>query len=133
MSTEIELLEQLKTTLVNFIDELIETFPREPDFVIFRIFIKDQIPILSIMNYIVDELCPLYDMVKSKNEDFFLKHNIQFAKLDDSKLEKVNRFKKIWTSDSLDKEDKDVLWNWFNTILYLGIKFSDLKKRTNSK
>jgi hypothetical protein len=129
MSSELELLIQLKTQLVNFLDELIETFPSEPDFVIFRIFINDQIPILDIMLYIIGELCPLYDMVKTKNESFFLDHNILFAKFDEKKSEKVNRFKRIWKSGNLDQEDKDVIWSWFNSILYLGNKFAELKRK----
>ena len=129
MSTEIELLTQLKTQLVNFMDELIETFPKEPDFVIYRIFINDQIPILDIMKYITAELCPLYEMVKNKDENFFLGRNVLFAKFNDSSTNKVNRFKKLWTSGTLDAEDKEVLWSWFNSIIYLGNKFIELKRK----
>jgi hypothetical protein len=129
MSTEIELLIQLKTQLVNFFDELIETFPDESDFVIFRILIKDKVPILDIMNYIVKDLCPLYDMVKNKNEAFFLDNNILFSKFDEKKTEKINRLKKLWLSGTLDKENKQVMWSWFNSIIYLGTKFQELKLR----
>jgi hypothetical protein len=129
MSTEIELLIQLKTQLVNFFDELIETFPDESDFVIFRILIKDKVPILDIMNYIVKDLCPLYDMVKNKNESFFLDNNILFSKFDEKKTEKINRLKKLWLSGTLDKENKEVMWSWFNSIIYLGTKFHELKLR----
>jgi hypothetical protein len=133
MSTEIELLTQLKTQLVNFMDELIETFPKESDFIIYRIFINDQIPILDIMNYIVTELCPLYEMVKNKNESFFLDHNILFSKFNGKKADKVNRFKKLWTSGDLDNEDKEVLWSWFDSIIYLGNKFCELKRKEQPK
>ena len=129
MSTEIELLTQLKTQLVNFMDELIETFPKEPDFIIYRIFINDQIPITDIMNYIINELCPLYDMVKNKDENFFLGRNVLFSKFNDKSSNKVNRFKKLWTSGTLDSEDKEVLWSWFNSIIYLGNKYIELKRK----
>lgn len=129
MSTEIELLTQLKTQLVNFMDELIETFPKEADFVIYRIFINDQIPILDIMNYIISELCPLHEMVKNKDENFFLGRNVLFSKFNDKSTNKVNRFKKLWTSGTLDSEDKEVLWSWFNSIIYLGNKFIELKRK----
>lgn len=129
MSTEIELLTQLKTQLVNFMDELIETFPKEADFVIYRIFINDQIPIIDIMNYIIAELCPLYEMVKNKDENFFLERNVLFAKFNEKSSNKVNRFKKLWTSGTLDAEDKEVLWSWFNSIIYLGNKYIELKRK----
>lgn len=130
MSSELEILIQLKTQLVSFIDELIETFPSEPDFVIFRIFINDQIPIVDIMEYIVTRLCPLQDMVKNKDESFFLNYNILFDKFDNKKNnEKVNHFKRLWLSKNIDKEDKDVLWQWFASFIMLGNKYKEVKSK----
>ena len=125
--SEIELLTQLKKNLVNFLDELIESFPSEPDFVIFRIFVNDKIPTESIMNYITKNLCPLSEMVKNRNEDFFLNHNILFEKFNENESNKVNYFKKLWISGTLDKEDKEVIWKWFQTFLFLGNKYLELK------
>lgn len=132
MSSEIQILIQLKTQLVTFLDELIEQFPSEPDFVIFRIFVKDRLPIEDIMNYIINSLCPLQEMVKNQNEDFFLKNNILFEKFDESQSKKVNHFKKLWTSPLLGKEDRDMIWKWFQTFIFLGNKYVETKK-TQSK
>ena len=85
MSSEIECLTLLKTQMVDFLDELIESFPTEPDFVIFRIFVKDRLPIQDIMEYIVKNLCPLQDMVKNRDEKFFINNNLLFEKFDDKK------------------------------------------------
>lgn len=130
MTSEIELLTQLRTQLVNFLDELIETFPNEPDFVIFRIFVKDQIPVIEIMNYITLKLCPLNDMVKARNEDFFLKQNILFEKFDEKKTSTVNHFKNLWQSNMLDKENKEIIWKWFESFIYLGNKYTAIKKKS---
>jgi hypothetical protein len=70
--SKLDLLKQLNNHLVSFLDELIETFPQEPDFIIFRILVKDKLDTEDIMNYIVNRLCPLQDMVKNKNESFSL-------------------------------------------------------------
>lgn len=129
MSSEIELLTQLKKQLVDFLDELIESFPSEPDFVIFRIFVNDRIPITEIMSYITTNLCPLKDMVKARNEQFFLSHNILFEKFSESEATKINHFKKMWMSPSLDKEDKEVIWKWFESFIYVGNKYLDCKKK----
>ena len=67
---ELELLILLKNQLVSFMDDLIESFPLEPDFVIFRIFIKDRLPIAEIMKYIVKNILPLANMIHDKNADF---------------------------------------------------------------
>lgn len=128
MSSELEILIQLKTQMVSFLDELIETFPNEPDFVIFRIFLKDRIPIEDIMKYIVNNLCPMGDMVKSRNEDFFLKNNILFDQLDEGSSTTVNHFKNLWTSKKVDKEDREVIWRWFQSFIFLGNKYAEIKK-----
>jgi len=126
MSSEIELLVQLKTQLVNFFDELIESFPAETDFVIFRIFVNDRIPIADIMEYIVTKLCPLQEMVKQRNEAFFLENNFLFEKFDNKKANKVNYFRNLWVSGNLDKQDKDTIWKWFASFIYLGNKYKDV-------
>jgi hypothetical protein len=127
--SEIEILSQLKTQLVNFLDELIESFPNEPDFVIFRIFVSDRLPILDIMNYITINLCPLQEMVKSRNENFFLNHNILFEKFDETQSSKINRFKSIWISGNLDKDEKETIWQWFQTFIHIGNKYLEYKKK----
>ena len=128
MSSEIELLTQLKTQLVSFLDELIESFPNEPDFVIFRIFVNDRIPILDIMKYITIKLCPLQNMVETKNEDFFLNYNVLFDKFENDSQSKVNHIKKLWLSGVLDMEDKKTMWKWFASFIHLGNKYLELKK-----
>jgi hypothetical protein len=128
MSSETDILLQLKGQLVAFLDELIESFPAEPDFVIFRIFINDQVPIIDIMEYIVTELCPHQEMVKNRNDAFFLNNNLFFEKLDEKKTSKVNHFKKLWQSSSLDKEDRETIWRWFASFIYLGNKYKEIHK-----
>ena len=125
---EIQLLTQLKKQLVTFLDELIESFPDEPDFVIFRIFVNDRLPIVDIMNYIVTELCPLKDMIKNRDEKFFLNYNVLFEKFDENDSTKVNHFKNLWLSKSLDTEDRETMWRWFSSFVSLGLKYKELKQ-----
>ena len=127
--SDIEILIQLKNQLVNFLDELAETYPDEPDFVIFRHFVSDKIPIVDIMEYIVTHLCPLQDMVKNRNEEFFLNRNILFENLHQDSTNKINYFKRLWTSEVLDKENKETIWKWFNAFIYLGNKYTEAMKR----
>lgn len=126
--SEIELLAKLKKHLVSFLDELIELFPQEKDFVIFRIFVNDQVPITDIMNYITIKLCPLQDMVKSRDENFILNHNILFEKFDQKKSEKVNYFKNLWLSGVLTPHDKEIMWKWLLSFINIGNKYLDIKK-----
>ena len=125
--SELEVLIQLKTQLVNFLDELIESFPDEPDFLIFRIFIKDQIPITDVMNYIVFKLLPLQRLVKERDEKFFLNNNVLFPEFNNADLKKVDHFRNIWLSEKVDQDDRDVIWSWFDTFIYLANKYIEKK------
>lgn len=110
MSSELELLTELKSQLLVFLEELIEQFPDEGDLIIIRIFLKDQLPIHDIMLHIIEHLVPLKSLVVSKNDKFFLENTVLFEEL---KQDNVNHFKKLWQSGVLSEEDKDVIWEWF--------------------
>ncbi len=121
--SQIELLKQLKTQLISFLDELIEMLPEEADLIIIRIFLKDKLSIEDVMKYVVKQLVPLKQMVEHKDEGFFLNHNILFEEIDSKK---VNHFKRIWRSNVFDKDDRETLWAWFKLFISLGEKYQKL-------
>lgn len=119
----VDILIKLKTNLLSFLDELIQSFPAEGDFVIFRIFVNDRVPIAEIMNYIVNKLCPLENLVKSRNDKFFLENNILFSNFDDAQTSKVNHFRNLWQSPDVDNEDREAIWRWFENFISLGNEY----------
>lgn len=121
--SEIQILTSLKNELVTFFDQLIALMPEEGDLIVIRFFISDKFPILDIMTHIIEKLLPLVDLVKNKNDSFFLQNNILFDKLDDKK---VNYFKNLWVSGKLDDDDKEIIWKWFRRILLRAEQFSKL-------
>lgn len=121
--SQYSLLVQLKEQLVFFFDELIELLPDEPDLVIVRIFIKDQIPIVEVMDYMIRRLVPLEHLTKTKDDSFFLNNNILFEKVDNNK---VNHFRRLWLSGKLDDEDKNTIWKWFRGFIYLSKKYKEI-------
>ena len=125
MSSEIEYLKQLKEQMIIFLDELIEFLPEEPELVIIRIFVKDKIPIVHIMNYITEKLIPLKQYVINKDDSFFINNNILFEKVDPKK---VNHFKNLLTSGKLTVDDKETIWKWFRTFIYIAEKYTLSKK-----
>ena len=60
------------------------------------------------MNYFVLKLLPFKQMVLDRNEDFFLNHCNLFD--GSNNKDKINRFKKLWRSPSLDEDDKRIVW-----------------------
>lgn len=122
--SEIKILMEFKNSLITFIDELISQFPEEGDLVIIRIFLKDQVPIADVMNHIIHMILPLKQLVVSKDESFFLDNNVLFSALNSGK---VNHFKKLWRSGRLDNEDKNVVWKWMTSFIYLAEKYQKIK------
>jgi hypothetical protein len=117
---KLNLIREFRMQLVSFLDELIEQFPEEGDFVIIRIFIKDQISMPDVLGRYIRDILPFANQIKQRNEDFFLNNNILYtgASLSDSK---VNHFKNLWVSDRLDRNDREMVWKWmdlFNGIAY---------------
>ena len=122
--SEIEILKKFKETFISFLDELISQFPKEADLVIFRIFLKDRVPIVDIINYFVRKVLPMKKMIEDRNEDFFLNHCTLMEDINNQKTKsKVNHFKKLWRSETLDDEDKEVVWQWFDIFITLSEKY----------
>ena len=115
-----QILTEFKTSLVSFLDELIDLFPHEGDLIIVRIFLNDQIPIIDVMNTFITQLLPLKDMVKRRDDNFFINNNVLFDKLDKNK---VNHFKRMWRSSVLDAEDRDAIWRWYSFFIVLAEKY----------
>jgi hypothetical protein len=127
MTEKTQILTEFKNGLITFFDELIDVFPSEGDLVMIRIFLKDQIPIedvINIFNNIINKDDQKFkNMIKERNENFFLESNI----FDSISKTKVLHFKKLWRSGILDKEDKQTIWKWVESFVYLGEKYMKLK------
>jgi hypothetical protein len=130
LSSEVEILTQLRSQLVSFFDELIQAFPKEEDFIIIRIFVKDKIPIMDIMSYIVQNLLPLQSSIQKRDDSFFVNNNILFEKLDSKK---VNYFKKLWLSPEIDAKDKETIWQWFTVFIVLATQYVKIKSENKNK
>lgn len=118
--SEIQILTQFKQQLISFFDELVSQFPREPDLIILRIFFNDQIPIKDVMDQFNHTLIKVKKMIQERDEQFFLENNSVFETLS---KDRVNHFKKLWRSGALNNEDKDVIWLWMDSFVYLANKY----------
>ena len=123
--SELQILEGLKTDLIKFFDNLISAFPEEGDFVIIRFLIDGKFPIEKIMDCIVEKMLPIKDMVYTKNDKFFLENNVLFQEL--GMNDKVNYFKNLWVSDSLEQEDRDNIWSWFERFIRRAEMYKKVK------
>jgi len=116
-----ELLIMFRNNLLDFLSNLIEQFPKEGDFVLLKILLSDQIPIEEAMKIFSERILPYVDMIKNKDERFFLESTDLFEGVAN---DKVNYFRNIWLSPSLNQDDKDNLWKWFRLFANLAVKYN---------
>jgi hypothetical protein len=124
MSSEEQILIQFKKQLISFFDELISQFPSEPCFVMLRILFNDQVPIKEVMNKFVHKLISTKDMIKNRDENFFLSQSHSFLSFLDKDTSQT--LKRLWRSDTLDADDKLILWKWIDSLVFLADKYSKI-------
>ena len=112
--SELKLLQTFKNQIINFLDELIQQFPEEAEFVIIRIFVKDQIPLGDVIGRFIKECLPHHDQIRMKNQSFFLDSDIIVNALGGSKMgqDVMDKLKSLWLSHRLDEDDREMIWKW---------------------
>lgn len=125
ISTKIELLAVFKENLVKFLDAIIEQFPKEGDFILLRIILSEQVPINDAMKIFTQRILPYVDMIKNRDERFFLDSTDLFEGI---AKDKVAYFRNIWTSKTLNEEDRDQLWKWFRLFGNLALRYNEFEK-----
>jgi hypothetical protein len=118
-SQKISLMYDFRAQLLNFLDELINQFPEESDFIIIRIFMKDQVPVYDVLGRFIRDLLPLKKQVEERNEKFFLENNILYVQ-NGLAENKVNHFQELWKSEKLDNNDREMIWRWMDLLNSIG-------------
>mgnify|MGYP001231264153 CR=1 FL=1 len=114
------ILRLFQTQMIAFLDELIAQFPMEADLIIIRVFFKDQIPVVDVMNHVIQYVVPHKEKISTKDESFFLEDEKLFSGFSSSK---VIHFKRLWMSPHLEKDDKDAIWAWFASFIVLAERY----------
>jgi hypothetical protein len=118
----IKYVRDFRDQLVIFLDELIDQFPLEGDFVIIRIFIKDQLPMFDVIGRFIRDLLPLKEQVTKRDTGFFIKNTLLYTGASLAS-EKVNHFKELWLSDKLDDNDREIIWKWMDLFISIADKY----------
>ena len=118
-SQKISLMYEFRSQLLNFLDELMNQFPEESDFIIIRIFMKDQVPVYDVLGRFIRDLLPLKKQVDSRNDRFFMENTLLYVQ-NGLAENKVNHFQKLWSSDKLDENDREMIWKWMDLLNSIG-------------
>jgi len=123
-SLKLYYMNEFRDQLIRFLDELIEQFPLEGEFVIFRIFLRDQIPITDVIGRFIRDLLPLKHLVEKRDEQFFLENKVLYMGSQNNAMgyfaDRVDHFKKLWVSDQLCDEDRVVMWKWMDVFMSIA-------------
>lgn len=130
--SEIHVLKEFKNNLISFFDELIDQFPDIGELVMIRIFLKDQVIIKDVIESVSYQINrndqQIRKIIKDRNEEFFLEENNFFDGLSNLP-DKVLKFQTIWRSTRLDKEDKETIWKWIDSFVFLTDKYNKMKEK----
>ena len=94
--------------------------------IIMRVMFESQIPIEAALVTFSERILPHADMLKNKDERFFIECTDVFSGL---QKEKVSYFKDLWLSGTLTPADKEQMWKWFNLFLHLAKQYESNNKR----
>mgnify|MGYP006952991319 CR=1 FL=1 len=122
-SNKTQILIEFKKQITSFFDELIEQFPKEGDLIVIRLFLTNQISIEDVVKIFIETINKnngeFRFMITKRDERFFLEHDI----FDTISKQKSGHFKKLWSSGQLDNEDKEIMWKWLDTFVFLANKY----------
>lgn len=123
--SEIQLLQTFKTQIINFLDELIQQFPNEHEFIIIRVFVKDQIPLADVLGRFIKMCLPFQDQIDNRDEAFFLESDLISNALGGSAIgtEVMNKLKGLWKSNNLDNDDREMIWTWMSLFFQIASKY----------
>jgi hypothetical protein len=130
MTNITRVIQDFKDSLITFLDELIDQFPLEADLIAARIIIKSKISGEKCINTFIKDIMPYKNEIKNRNENFFLDpnmplfNNFDFVEVDKNK---INHFTVLWKSSTLDNEDKEIIWNWFDAFILYAEQYQKLK------
>lgn len=123
-----QILSDFHSNIVTFLDELIEQFPLEADLIFVRLFLKDSVPHIDIMNTFIKECFPHKEAIAKRDDKLFLENDLSL--FGNFSKNKVNHFRILWKSANLNDEDRCVIWKWFDTFIYLAEQYQKLKLET---
>lgn len=120
--TEI-IVSQFKKQILGLIDDLQEIFPKESDLLLIRLYLDNAIPEIELIEGFEKWVYPWKDKILAKNDIFFKDNDHAFGPLPKNKVEKI---KNMWFSNTFDKDDKEVLWAYFQVYIKLIEKYKKL-------
>ena len=116
-----KILHDLQNTILDLItifrDEMFTEPNERGDLLVVEFFFKRMHP-ERVMDHVVEHVLPHTEKIKQRNQNFFLENRGIFAGLPEDRISHYTDI--IANSDRLDKEDRQEIWEYFDTIVALA-------------
>jgi hypothetical protein len=134
-----EILNLYKSSVLKFMDSLIELFPDDSELIVMRVMFDGQVvPIEESLKRFANRLfTPVEvppdgktipaEMIRKRNDKFFVSNMSIFAGVDSNK---IVRWKQMWQSKRLDAEDRLAIWKWLDLFTEFARMYSENEKIT---
>ena len=119
-----KVMDQLRDQVLNLLDDLLSICPNEPDILLVRLFFENQVDPETLMQGFTKWVHPWKAYIKAHNEEYFEKNDHIFGPLP---ADKVTYFKLRMKDGTFDKEDKDIIWAYFQVFISLIEQYNKIK------
>ena len=122
-----EYYKKFKTRFIDFVNELITHFDTDVNLILFRVYVQNKLADIDLMGKFMKNCLPFKNIVKNRDESFFesydLTNNDNYKEDNDINDNKIKIFKDLWDSDTLDDEDREIMWKWIESLINFCDKY----------
>ena len=117
---KVELINLFNKNFNEFLDILIDKFPKEQDFILINILLNtNRLSSGDLINNFSNVLIPNKQIILDKSSEFFINNtsNLFYG----LHLTSITSFKPIW--NRLNSEEREMLWRWFKLFLNICLEY----------
>jgi hypothetical protein len=118
------LLDAFYNQFSDFLDQLTKVFPGDTDFPTYKmglLLLQRTNPIL-VVSEVHKHVAPFEEIIRAKNEDFFLKHEFSEYTSDDALEQIIMKLKGLWST--LTDNNKTCVWGYIILLMDLAKRYS---------
>lgn len=124
--SKLKLQSLLHSEMIHFADRIENIFDHHniefDDIILIQVWLKG-VSSADLMTHVIENILPWKDKIENREDNFFYKNEKIFGQLP---KDKVNYFSDVWMSDKLLEEDKDEIWEFFDTFCTCAEEFQKL-------
>lgn len=116
---------QFQKSLAELLAELYSRFPGEIDLVTAQVFVTTMATPEKVICSFIQYILPHKDKIANRDDSFFI--NEVSSILGAEYKSKMDYLERLWQSSTLDEQDREDIWCWFDAFVLLAEKYGDVK------